>query len=139
MNPEIKQRWLTALRSGEYKQGFSRLCLKNSDNEDTYCCLGVLCELAVQDGVVSKTYKRETSEYEYKGSRPSRTLSELSVLPYEVVEWGSLPAPNPEVSPRSLNLIDRILANKRVVSLATLNDKTMLNFAQIADVIEEQL
>ena len=38
MQPETKQKWLDALRSGKYKQ--TRDCLKNNDG---YCCLGVLC------------------------------------------------------------------------------------------------
>lgn len=35
---EIKQKWLDALRSGEYKQGKGRL----RDGNGAYCCLGVL-------------------------------------------------------------------------------------------------
>ena len=35
---DIKEKWLTALRSGEYKQG--KYYLKNDNN--CYCCLGVL-------------------------------------------------------------------------------------------------
>lgn len=36
MNQEIKQKWVAALRSGEYKQ------IKNSlTNGEGYCCLGV--------------------------------------------------------------------------------------------------
>lgn len=42
MNPQLKERWLTALRSGEYKQG--RECLRCSDG-DKYCCLGVLADV----------------------------------------------------------------------------------------------
>ena len=41
MNAEIKARWLEALRSGKYQQG--RYVLRTADN--TYCCLGVLCDL----------------------------------------------------------------------------------------------
>lgn len=40
MKAEIKQRWVAALRSGDYKQGCGELY---NPNEDTYCCLGVLC------------------------------------------------------------------------------------------------
>jgi hypothetical protein len=40
MNPELKNSWLEALRSGNYKQ--SRLILRGRDG---YCCLGVLCDL----------------------------------------------------------------------------------------------
>ncbi len=39
--PEVKVRWLAALRSGQYQQGKGRL--RSEDNE--YCCLGVLCDL----------------------------------------------------------------------------------------------
>jgi hypothetical protein len=46
MNKQIKQQWIKALRSEEYKQG--QECLHNpSDN--TFCCLGVLCDLYVKD------------------------------------------------------------------------------------------
>ena len=47
MKPDIADRWVAALRSGEYEQG--RSVLRSTDN--TYCCLGVLCDLAAQDGV----------------------------------------------------------------------------------------
>ena len=45
MTPELKQKWLDALRNGKYKQGESYL--RNRDNK--YCCLGVLCEVANYD------------------------------------------------------------------------------------------
>lgn len=38
MNPELKGKWVEALRSGEYKQG--QFTFRNGDR---YCCLGVLC------------------------------------------------------------------------------------------------
>lgn len=43
MDPELKQKWIAALKSGEYKQGKS--CLHDVE-QDTYCCLGVLNEVA---------------------------------------------------------------------------------------------
>lgn len=48
MNPQIKQDWLAALRSGEYPQGTGRLLTKATEcmRHDTYCCLGVLCRVA---------------------------------------------------------------------------------------------
>ena len=46
MDKELKQAWVTALRSGEYKQGYGGF----KSNNETYCCLGVLCDvLAKQD------------------------------------------------------------------------------------------
>jgi hypothetical protein len=40
MNPEIKAKWVAALRSGEYEQGHTYI--RNRDNK--FCCLGVLCD-----------------------------------------------------------------------------------------------
>lgn len=37
MNPELKAKWIAALRSGNYKQGRGRL-----KHAGRYCCLGVL-------------------------------------------------------------------------------------------------
>ena len=42
MNPDVKAKWVAALRSGEYEQG--RVYLH--DEDDRYCCLGVLCAIA---------------------------------------------------------------------------------------------
>lgn len=41
MNPEIKAKWLTALRSGKYEQ--TTKMLHRTGNG--YCCLGVLCDV----------------------------------------------------------------------------------------------
>ena len=40
MKKDIADRWVKALRSGEYKQGRGFLKVK-----ERYCCLGVLCDL----------------------------------------------------------------------------------------------
>lgn len=42
MNENLKKRWITALRSGKYKQGIGKLY---NPEKDTYCCLGVLCNI----------------------------------------------------------------------------------------------
>lgn len=40
MDNAVKQRWLKALRSGDYEQGKNHLCYN-----DKYCCLGVLADI----------------------------------------------------------------------------------------------
>lgn len=40
MNFKLKDKWVTALRSGKYEQGSGRL-----RNGDKFCCLGVLCDV----------------------------------------------------------------------------------------------
>lgn len=43
IDPELKAEWVSALRSGEYKQGGGQLASKDSEtNEIRHCCLGVL-------------------------------------------------------------------------------------------------
>lgn len=41
MQPELKQKWIEALRSGKYKQGVGVL----RSATDKFCCLGVLCDI----------------------------------------------------------------------------------------------
>lgn len=50
MNPEVKKKWIEALRSGEYKQGHNALRVI-SEGGFGYCCLGVLCDLMKQSGL----------------------------------------------------------------------------------------
>lgn len=45
MQPEIKDKWTTALRSDEYLQGKSALKIVVSGQPARYCCWGVLCEI----------------------------------------------------------------------------------------------
>jgi hypothetical protein len=46
MTPELKQKWIDALRSGKYQQGRSALRTK----DDRFCCLGVLCDIVDPSG-----------------------------------------------------------------------------------------
>lgn len=54
MDPQLKQEWLAALRSGNYTQGTGYLRLGaiwRKDRKVAHCCLGVLCELAAKHGL----------------------------------------------------------------------------------------
>lgn len=57
MNKTIKKKWLTALRSGKYKQAYGQLKLG-----DCYCCLGVLCVVA---GIKISEYGDDEIEGDY--------------------------------------------------------------------------
>ena len=47
MTPELKAKWVEALRSGRYAQGNRRMRTRSVLGvRDTYCCLGVLCDVA---------------------------------------------------------------------------------------------
>lgn len=143
MNPVVKARWLTALRSGEYQQGRELLAQRDADNRWSYCCLGVLCELAVADGVVEPTGCScgSTDDSHDDNVDPHRRYygGFDTVLPPAVVRWADLPTDNPIVAG---------------TDLATCNDGRGVyvdgdgyaappikarSFSAIADLIEEEL
>jgi len=41
MKADVRERWVRALRSGKYKQGWGRLC-SVEHGETSFCCIGVL-------------------------------------------------------------------------------------------------
>jgi hypothetical protein len=49
MDAAIAERWTAALRSGQYTQGTHLLKQKYESGQDAHCCLGVLCELYLQE------------------------------------------------------------------------------------------
>jgi len=62
MNEEVKNRWVEALRSGEYEQGADYLC--STDNK--FCCLGVLVDIQADGDWV---LPEGETEWEFKGDR----------------------------------------------------------------------
>jgi hypothetical protein len=96
MKPEIKAKWVEALRSGEYKQGKGLLA---EDNK--FCCLGVLCEV---------------SGMPYDHVR--------FFLPNEVKEWAGLDSRNPMLPTGDL-LSDLNDNGKRFTTIANLIEKLL--------------
>lgn len=67
MNPEIKARWITALRFGKYRQTSRKLRAA-----DSFCVLGVLCDIVDPTG-----WRREDSgAFTYFGNR-THIISEI--------------------------------------------------------------
>jgi hypothetical protein len=126
MNQEIKQEWVTALRSGDYKQGQTRLRRRADDDmyPNGYCCLGVLCELAVQHEVIPAAELSETRDY-YVYDKDGPDAGNGAYLPVRVREWAELGLSAPMV----------LLPGTSKADLADLNDSGF-TFSQIADVIE---
>ena len=58
---EARQLWIDALRSGDYEQTRETLC-----EDGRYCCLGVACEVAIQNEPELQIYKIEKG-YAYDG------------------------------------------------------------------------
>lgn len=60
---EVRQAWTAALNSGKYTQGPCFLQYRSGSGKKSFCCLGVLSDLAVQAGVIPTP----TAEPEYNG------------------------------------------------------------------------
>ena len=111
MKYRVMKQWVKALRSGEYKQGQYTLC-----NNNTFCCLGVLADLAAKENIC-KTEKVSYCSVTYD------TLS--GTLPPSVLEWSGI---KNEYGVRK----------GRKTSLVGLNDKSGYSFKRIADIIEKE-
>jgi hypothetical protein len=114
MNQEIKQKWVAALRSGEYVQGLGALNISGK-----FCCLGVLCDLHAKE--TGNVWKGEDGVLLPKKKKYEE---QTAVLPKVVQRWAELPHNNPDIPGRR--------------SLASLNDAGK-TFIEIADLIETTL
>lgn len=124
IDPEIAELWASALESGEYKQGEGFLHTKEK-NGDSFCCLGVLCDLAVKHGVIPEPVIDDEGTYKY-GKR--RTSSES--LPPSVQRWAHTPA-DPEIVRRTDTY------GKHSIPFSILNDVHRFTFKKIAKLIRE--
>lgn len=107
MNQDIKREWVAKLRSGKYEQGKGRLRSKGNQ----YCCLGVLCEIGVEDDMIGPPILAD-GEYSYNRN--------FAFLPNALVEeYG--------------------LSTQDTITLMGMNDEQNMSFSQIAQYIEQNL
>ena len=113
INAENVEKWVAALRGGEYLQGKSTL-----RNGDKYCCLGVACDL----------YRKATWRGEWTPVNDScwnfKLDGDLSsgIMPKAVAAWLGLGSRDPTLGD----------------SCATEMNDGGKSFAQIADAIEQE-
>lgn len=158
LNPEVKPLVVEALRSGRFPQGFKRLA-----TNEKRCCLGVICEVAADHGIVQRS---EISPFGEAGrtftgyAGPGEDVSEKT-LPLSVTKWlGITPTEDSDlvnavgitndVSDIVLPWDARMLEygypepatdappHRKVVAAASLNDSEVPH-SVIADLIEEYL
>lgn len=109
MDRELRDKWVAALRSGEYKQGLNQLRGKDEDGTDTFCCLGVLCDVVDPNGW-----------HGWDG-------------------YWALWSREGDEAPFAVNVPEDILAASAGSRLIDLNDRERLGFKGIADYIEATL
>lgn len=107
---ENAKKWVEALRSGKYNK--TKKVLRNQEG---YCCLGVACEVAIENGLDLLVDSRDITYYDGIGT----------VLPTKVKKW------------LKLNSHDGTFLGG---DLILLNDSELVEytFAKIADVIESE-
>jgi hypothetical protein len=115
LKKRVKEQWVAALRSGKYQQARGVLA-----GPEGYCCLGVLCEVAIESGLpVSVSREGDLTTYD----------QHTALMPPQVYEWATLKK-STGCSDGDFYTPDGYLAN--------MNDSGA-SFAQIADLIEEHL
>jgi hypothetical protein len=78
LRPEVKEKWIAELESGRWTQGHGMLGRSNTTER---CCLGVLCEVAIREGVIppATPLTPTTGRLLYTG--------EANYLPVKVRKW----------------------------------------------------
>lgn len=89
MYAEKKALWVEALRSKDYDQTTGTL-----NDKKGHCCLGVLCEVAIKDGLSLNVVRfgEERKDTYYDG--------DSAYLPLAVREWAGLESNNPYIGAR---------------------------------------
>lgn len=127
-NRDLAVQWVHALESGEYQQGKGFL----HPTPDTYCCLGVMCDLADPNGW----------EPPDDPARPIPSINHTTVLPdsniahqvgliggrrYDGDTWIATDA--------ILIKLDRRQSQMQDIALDGFNDNYDLSFDEIADIL----
>lgn len=122
MNPELKAKWVEALRSGQYQQGSYHL----RSEKDEYCCLGVLC--AIFPGVT----------WELRTLPDKGSVYTAKVSPTELYPDGSIALSSYTYLPRRIS--EEVgISQMEQQTLGRANDIEQLSFAEIATYIEGKL
>lgn len=127
VNKTVMAEWATRLESGEYHQG--RQNLRSADG--LFCCLGVLCEIAVEQNIVSEPEIHHTgSLYLYNGAG--------SFPPDVVSVWAFGEDPSDRIDDYGYNFDNSLLRVEGYDrSPVDLNDTSLMPFAEIAKAVRE--
>lgn len=141
---QVIEQWVTALESGDYAQAKRTLnrvtphpTEEHADYAQTgFCCLGVLCDLAVKAGVIEAPTVNRRGEAEYGGAEGGTAF-----LPPEVRDWAGLLGNNPEVNYERAKYwnfdVDESEVYTATGPLSDLNDEQGKAFPEIAQIIRE--
>lgn len=137
MRTDIKERWLSALESGDYDQTTGRLAQVGKDGRVGYCCLGVLCDVVKDD--LKLTFEAKDGHMFFDGDN--------SILPMSVMKYSGLDRRAPKYNfkyaeygevwddqGKPIAPFDERGGEWIELHLPSLNDEGF-TFAQIADIV----
>ncbi len=125
LKPNVKAKWLEALRSGKYPQGEAALRTRMPNGTDSFCCLGVLCDVL------------SPNEWSPEPAGSKRNL--ITFQPSPVFMGWSAFLPNRLMQEQFIGAENSGLPHKLQLHLGSMNDKDHKSFAEIAQWIEENL
>lgn len=130
MDPQVKELWVNALRSGKYQQTTGKL--KTSKG---FCCLGVLTDLYLKE----KNQEWDCITDSDTDTHYYRIEEKEDLLPASVKDWAGLYSISPQVMVENESYHPEHDMEKEIpADLAELNDDG-LSFNEIANLIETQL
>lgn len=119
---------VAALRSGKYLQGRGRLkCISNDGTPIGYCCMGVMCEVAIEKGVELDVQFLWLNDF----SRAVRFDGSPTFLRTKVIEWLGV---HDNGEPDQDLVIGK--DGNEMISAAYANDELKWDFKQIAASME---
>ena len=146
MKKRVLTKWLKALRSGKYKKGRGALCQIDKQGNQSFCCLGVLCDMYNKEQKRNKkkglSVQKLTKDEWMVGnlsSKPGYVCSYNDcdgTLPTQVIKWAGFREEN----------ANGVFNDATLPELLTLNDGSSgdwgdgtraRSFKQIADIIEQ--
>lgn len=115
-NKDNFRKWVARLRDPEAKQGHGKL----GTTDGKRCCLGVACDIAVEENVIRPPVIPGDKALRYDGA--------TGYLPSSVAEW---------LGVRGDTVYVKVPEHSQPISVVYLNDVDKLSFSEIADAIEE--
>jgi hypothetical protein len=150
MKKTIMNKWVKALRSGKYSQCKENLCTIDTEGNSSYCCLGVLTQLYLDERkkqkkgnniegfITAEEYNKYLDWVDTSSPYPAWFINdETGLLPEEVARWAGIDTKRDGWGTGS---IDGFPEDK---SLATMNDgwecagMRRKTFKEIANIIEK--
>ena len=138
MNRTIAMEWIEALRSGKYAQCREGALKVHPEGADCqHCCLGVLCELAIEAGVQIESRIHGVTHFMFIDAEREFVPNDVQVgrysmayLPERVVLWAGMASRDGGFDNRTL------VGGGEFYSLVEANDNKLVDFNDIASYIE---